>query len=199
MIVSGGTFCLPAILLKEAGIRKCSMPFDWLFCDVQSLIWIIQSEFKYFLDLENISSISKLTERSSAVNKHYDNGNISRPFFNHKDPTILEDRLYYERCIQRFMGLRGQKSHLFIIDESSNIEILYDTLTASLEKHMSGMKVFAVRHFVSQEMPSIQLKRSGNGHTLIDFYASKVMNGTSFARVSDSEYLLNNMKKNIVF
>lgn len=192
-VVSGGAFCLPAIMLRDNGLRAESMPFDWLFCNVQSLIWILQSDFRYFLDPDAILSIAEQTGRPSATNKYYDNGNIERPFFNHKDPTRAIDKEHYERCIRRFLSLRGTPSTLFVFEEFGELDRLYQPLIETLDHHMPGMCAYAVSYRRTEQGPNLKTMRVDGGHALIELSASKIVDGSGFERPADQVLLLTDL------
>lgn len=190
MIVSGGTFCLPAVILQEAKLRRAAMPFDWTFCSVQSLIWILQSEFAYFFDSTTLTSRTEVLGHPSATNGHYDFDRLDRPFFNHKDPTSAVDRAYYQRCIERFLDLRGKKASIFVFDEFGEIDLLYKTLIETLDMHMPGLKLYGIRHHLADDQPfEIRHRVGARGHNLYDLNASKIMNGNSFRRSEDAGLL----------
>lgn len=196
MIVSGGTFCLPAVLLQEAKLRSAAMPFDWTFCSVQSLIWILQSEFTYFFDPTTLTSRTEVLGHPSATNGHYDSDRLDRPFFNHKDPTTEADRVYYQRCIERFLGLRGKKASLFVFDEFGEIDSLYRPLIETLDRHMPGLKLYGIRHHLADNQPfEIRHRVGEGGHNLYDLNASKVMDGNSFKRSEDAELLIQHLRE----
>lgn len=56
--VSLGLDCAMAGLLKDAGVRAFSSPFDWLdSSDAKTRVSLIESEFKDFLNIEDLEQI----------------------------------------------------------------------------------------------------------------------------------------------
>lgn len=60
LIVSLGSSCAPAINLKRYGLRKFSMPLDWMIsyslADVNRLL---KNEFKNFMDFRNLHPLDE--------------------------------------------------------------------------------------------------------------------------------------------
>lgn len=195
LTVSGGTFCLPALLLRNYGIRSAAMPFDWTFCNVESLVKILESEFYYFLDKNALTSRTGVVGRRCATNNHYDAGNVNRPFFNHKDPTLVADQQYYYRCIERFLQLKGDSSILFVLDERQDLKVYWDRLVSALVEHFPGMRLFAVNYSQKSDgHSSLSLHREKDNHRLFDFFASKIVDGSSFREEDDGRLLLNELR-----
>lgn len=166
------------------------MPFDWLFCNVESLIEIIQTDFKFFLDESLIQSMTSVIGRNCALNLRYDRGNQKRPFFNHKDPTKQEDLEYYKRCIARFRDLKNKDAKLFIIDEFGSMKYLYDNLVSTVDSCMPNMRIRAVEYSRDDSNTSINIIKQNEKHIFFNLKASRIMSGTSFQKKEDGEFLL---------
>ncbi|QDH13720.1 hypothetical protein E3E12_05420 [Formicincola oecophyllae] len=190
-----GLSCLPAILLREAGLCTAAMPFDWTFCNVESLIRILQSDFRHFLDESTVESLAEEKGRPVAFNKHYDAANPERPFFNHKDPTKTEDRNYYLRTIERFKKLHNTKPCLFVLEEFGELEQRFESLVDTLNRHWPNMKAYGVSYKPSAEVPSLTPLKVLDGHQLMSFKASPIHEGTHFARREDGELLIDGVKR----
>ncbi len=51
MAVSLGSYCAPALTLRERGIRPAALPFDWILSvDGDKLLEILEDDFRFFMD-----------------------------------------------------------------------------------------------------------------------------------------------------
>jgi len=57
-LVPLGSFCLPAIILRNNGLRRYSLPFDWIFSAPQMVRDCLADDFEVFLDQRHYRSIS---------------------------------------------------------------------------------------------------------------------------------------------
>lgn len=93
--ISVGENCNSSWYLKETNNKKASYPFDWIFSSPMIILDLINSDFKYFLDKNQIFSINK---GESAGHKLY-----HLQMFNHKNPySSVESLNYYKRAVERF-------------------------------------------------------------------------------------------------
>lgn len=80
----------------------CSTPFDWVATSkVRHLIHILSREFEDFLDKRYIVDHPDGQTRICAGHSLY-----GERFFHHFDPRKIDHRLYYERCISRFLNIK---------------------------------------------------------------------------------------------
>ncbi|MGH1573446.1 DUF1796 family putative cysteine peptidase [Methylobacterium sp. P31] len=120
-VVGLGTLCLTSHTLKQMGLKKSSMPFDWIFSSPEMVEHAIRDDFKEFLDRDNLKDIPVELRPDphlyQADNTFYrDNFNI-KYIFNHHNPELSEDDYnYFRRCVDRFRSLlRGTNRTLFVM------------------------------------------------------------------------------------
>ena len=115
-LASLGSFCLTGNILKNNGLRRYSLPFDWIFSSPQMLIDCLQDDFSAFLDRRHYRSISDGRWNPGAEHELYLQKYGIAAVFAHRDPTREEDYLYFKRCVDRFRDLlRSRDSKLFLI------------------------------------------------------------------------------------
>lgn len=106
--VSLGENCSSAWYLKQAGLRNCAYPFDWIFSSPDIVLDCIKDGFSKFLDRRMI--VPK--KGNSAAGHQYYHVN----FFNHRNPLrSREDYDYYHRCCQRFLRLTKSKDNILYV------------------------------------------------------------------------------------
>ena len=115
-LASLGSFCLPGNILRNNGLRRYSLPFDWTFSCPQMLVDCLSDDFSAFLDRRHYRSISASRWNPGAEHELYLQKYGIAEVFAHRDPTREEDYLYFKRCVNRFRELlRSQDPKLFLI------------------------------------------------------------------------------------
>lgn len=115
-LASLGSFCLPGNIMRNHGLRRYSLPFDWIFSSPQMLIDCLEDDFAVFLDRRHYRSISESRWNPGAEHDLYREKYGIPAVFAHRDPTRDEDYLYFTRCIARFRQLlRSGDPKLFLI------------------------------------------------------------------------------------
>lgn len=116
-VVSLGPYCLPSIILQGAGLKKYSLPFDWIYSAPQMVIDCLADDFAMFLDRRYYSSISHPTRKDPGAEHHFYRDQYGiKELFAHRDPTGGEDYLYLVRCVERFRQLlRADDTKLFLV------------------------------------------------------------------------------------
>jgi len=105
--ISLGCACNTSLYLKELGLKQFSLPYDWIFSNLDTIEHTIKDDFNSFLDKNLIDSVNQ--KRASH--------NLYHSFlFNHRNPKDNEnDYQYYQRCIDRFKQvLKSDCNKLFI-------------------------------------------------------------------------------------
>lgn len=189
-IISGGSFCISANILRRYDLRTGAMPFDWLFCSVQNLIDILDDGFDTFLQRSHYRSIPSSTGRGSCLHRVYDGGNLQRPFFRHKDPTGETDYFYYRKCIDRFRQAASRGAALLVIEEFGEIEALFPTLVDTVSRRCPKIAVRAVRHRASHGVLSLDIAERAGAHELWQFAGSAVANGLSLTRAEEQALIV---------
>lgn len=189
-IISGGSFCISANMLRKYGIRKGAMPFDWLFCSVQNLVHILDDNFATFLKRSNYRSMVSEPGQSSCLHGVYDGWNRARPFFRHKDPTGDIDYLYYRRCVERFHRAAAQGTTLLVFEEFGEIDALFPKLVEVVTARYPKIAVRAVRHSFSDTGASLGLIEKIGAHELWRFSGSAVIGGVSLSRPEEQALIV---------
>jgi hypothetical protein len=106
-VVSLGCACNTSLYLKELGLKLFSLPYDWIFSNLNMIQHTIEDDFQSFLNLELINS-----KKSKQAGHNY----YHQRLFNHHNPKDNQnDYKYYQRCITRFKAiLDSSESKLFI-------------------------------------------------------------------------------------
>jgi len=58
-IISLGTHCLTSSIMKNLGMRRYSLPFDWIFTSPQTVAHCLNDGFKTFLDQSHYRTITR--------------------------------------------------------------------------------------------------------------------------------------------
>jgi hypothetical protein len=105
LIVSLGSSCAPAINLKRYGLRKISMPLDWMIsfslADVNRLL---KEEFKNFMDFRNLHKLDEThfyLDDGDPVYLDNTRSNLSKSYF-------IRDSLYNIISAHDFPIVEGQ-------------------------------------------------------------------------------------------
>jgi hypothetical protein len=115
-LVSLGSFCLPGNIMRGHGLRRYSLPFDWIFSSPQMLIDCLTDDFSVFLDRRHYRSITEGRWNPGAEHELYLQKYGIPAVFAHRDPTREEDYRYLSRCVERFRRLlRNRDPKLFLI------------------------------------------------------------------------------------
>lgn len=114
-LASLGSFCLPGNILRNNGLRRYSLPFDWTFSCPKMLVDCLSNDFSAFLDRRYYRSISESRWNPGAEHELYLQKYGIAAVFAHRDPTREEDYLYFKRCVARFRDLlRSSAPKLFL-------------------------------------------------------------------------------------
>jgi hypothetical protein len=146
-IASLGTHCLAGNILKSAGLKKYSLPFDWIFSSPQMLIDTLADDFAVLLDRQYYRSTTAQLGRPSAEHSRClaDYGLF---VFNHRDPTREEDYQYLQRCVERFrrlLGSRETKLFVVIARPHHDLEAAFPRLVEALERRTGRFALLAVQ------------------------------------------------------
>jgi hypothetical protein len=134
-IASIGPYCLPSIVLKSNGLKRYSLPFDWLFSSARIFRDCLADDFAMFLDRRYYRSTTHVRGEPSADHEHYLTQYGVKYCFAHRDPTRNDDYEYFVRCVERFRRLlHGDDAKLFLFiarpdhDLSNNFSVLLKAL-----------------------------------------------------------------------
>ena len=123
-LVSVGSFCLPALIFRDNGLRRYSSPFDWIFSTPQMLRDCLADDFALFLDRRFYRSLSNERKEPCADHKLFRERYDLPALFAHRDPTQESDYLYFGRCVTRFRQLlRSDDRKLFLLMGRANHDL----------------------------------------------------------------------------
>lgn len=106
-LISLGCACNVSLYCKEMGLKRCSMPFDWIFCNMKMIMHIIDDGFKTFLDKSEMFTIED--KRCGHYVYH-------QQLFNHRNPKDnIDDYNYYVRTAKRFKEVLENKDHKMFV------------------------------------------------------------------------------------
>lgn len=115
-IASLGSFCLPGIIFRNNGLRRYSLPFDWIFSTPAMVRDCIADDFATFLDRRHHRSIDAHRRDPGAEHDFYRERYGLPGLFAHRDPTRDCDYLYFVRCVTRFRQLlQSDDGKLFLL------------------------------------------------------------------------------------
>ena len=111
-VVSLGTTCLAAAVLRRAGISQAPMPFDWLTTTPAMIRHCIETDFAVLADPAQHVSLTGQANHGEpdegAVHLAYRDAHGIGRVFNHSDPTRPGGRRYLQACLDRFRDLAAQ-------------------------------------------------------------------------------------------
>jgi Putative papain-like cysteine peptidase (DUF1796) len=137
-LVSLGSFCLPSLMCQENGLKRYSLPFDWIFSTPQMVRDCLADDFEVFLDRRHYRSIDDPKRDCAAEHNFYRERYGIKGLFAHRDPTRESDYLYFVRCVNRFRQLlRSEDTKVFLVigqahhDLPGEFPLLIESLTAA--------------------------------------------------------------------
>lgn len=192
--VSLGTLCHTAQLLKNIGLRKEAMPFDWVFSSPFVLMDCLKTKFSVFRDVKQHcrASLHKSGHISYGTN-----------FFNHKDITCENDLKYYERAISRFTNI--EENAVFVIGfynnsvSESNIDYTeksVELIQNSLKQYFNGKQhlLVCIHHKIDKKTYCLRTKRKTDHLLWVDVCCSET-NGLRFLEKQIQKCFEKDMKK----
>ncbi|BAE74040.1 hypothetical protein SGGMMB4_01773 [Sodalis glossinidius str. 'morsitans'] len=151
-VVSLGSHCLTASILKKYGLKKASFPFDWIFSSPEVVIDCLNDEFELFLDKRQHKFVTGNRVNGSsepgATHIYFQEHYGTKEFFTHRDTTIEENYNYYSRAVSRFKELlKSDEGKLFIIISRGNRDLInnFDALTKALEQKTNNFFLVGVQ------------------------------------------------------
>ena len=81
-IISLGCACNTSLYLKKMGLKKFSLPYDWIFSNLDMIEHTVKDEFKSFLNVDLIENIKP--KRASHSLYH-------SLLFNHRNPKANKE------------------------------------------------------------------------------------------------------------
>ncbi len=104
-VVPLGEWCIIAEHLKRRGLRTCTFPFDWIFCNLDAVINTIS-----LYDADESPYVWAPQESWPVYPGH-----PKQVIFHHHDMNLPETRQYYKRCLERMFWVLEQTEPVLFI------------------------------------------------------------------------------------
>jgi hypothetical protein len=195
-VVSIGPQCLTSNLLKHAGLKAFSGPFDWIFSSLDMVGDCIETDFADLLNVDFLKPIPVERRPDPAIG--FANHGLYRErygldsIFNHYDPRDPDGYAYLRRCVRRMRALMASgKPQLLLAmgrpDQFDRAAIarlfeLLDRMTAAVE----GWIIFVDPPGAAQ---TLTLAEVSGRHRIYRFAPYGPINGILFADERDNEFL----------
>jgi hypothetical protein len=146
-IASLGPYCLASQVLKDNGLKRYSLPFDWMFSNPRIVMDCLADDFAALLDRSYYASTSHVRTPSSADHLLFLQRYRRNHVFAHRDPTRDEDYEYVVRCVERFRSLlRSDDGKIFLMlgHPGHGLPELFSELIGALERTTKNFALLAV-------------------------------------------------------
>lgn len=137
-LVPLGSFCLPGLIFRDNGLRRYSLPFDWIFSVPAMVRDCLADDFAAFLDRAQYVALPSSRGEAGAEHQFYREKYGVSPVFAHHDPTQDADYLHFVRCVGRFRQLlSSDDTKLFLVigrpsqNLATEFPLLLEVLTAA--------------------------------------------------------------------
>ncbi|MXP53440.1 hypothetical protein FD737_10150 [Pantoea sp. Seng] len=150
-LVSLGSHCLPAIVLRKYGLKRETTPFDWCYAPPSMVTHCIDDNFETLLNKDNIISVM---DGRKSVNRHYWPESVHHNFPHH-DLNRADDYERFKRYVSRFNSILDSKeSKLFLIvtRKMYDLEGNFEKLKSSIRNRTSNFKLIGVQLGNDEEM-----------------------------------------------
>jgi len=150
--ISLGSFCSPALWIKELGLRNSAYPLDWILTpDLRRTNDLIENNFIDFLEIKHLVAMDKLTSVTLNMQNTKYNLRFVHDFSKDSDAEsqLSDVKTKYDRRINRFYETLYSRKILFIryvtrsgFDEAPEI----DRLIGILKSYNDNFKLILVKN-----------------------------------------------------
>ncbi|MBC7432363.1 MAG: hypothetical protein H7345_09885 [Rubritepida sp.] len=206
-VISLGSHCAPAMILKKNGLKQFSTPFDWIFSTPAMVRDCLRDQFRTLLSTRHHRPVTRLDadgvlEAVSAHTLYNERYGIVDPVFNHRDITRPEVLAYYRRCAARFLKvLRGGGPVTFLqcVIEASHGEAACREefrATAALLRQMAPQASLAMFHLRLKGgiMPGLAVLEEDGPHLLFQLDTVSVLGALDFHEQIDQIGLMRGLR-----
>jgi hypothetical protein len=195
MIFSIGSQCLTSVSLKNAGLKRASGPFDWIYSSLGMVADCIEDDFRAFLDPDQYVPVPD-EHRPDPASAFADHRLYARThgvlwMFNHADPTRPEVAAYLARCVDRWrraMGGAERTLALGVIERHRFRGEDFDRICDGLDRTAAGEAlVLLVRP--PEPRRSVSLLATRGRHRLFELVTTSPVDGIAFADPADNAFL----------
>lgn len=196
-VVSLGDHCLTSALLKKYGLKQYSLPFDWIFSNLETVLDCIEDDFAKFLDEKYLVTGLNPGNHLATQHLYYEQKfNVDKFMFNHMAVTVPENRQYILRTVDRFRKLLKSsepKLFLHIAKPDKQINEKFERCISLLEKMTSNFHLIIIQltppsHSFSEF--SMNLVQQMDGHKFYKYLPVSQENGTDFEDQFDDMILM---------
>ena len=190
-ICSLGKNCHSASLIKRNGWKKESFPFDWIFTNLNMIKHCIQDDFKILLDKEYYPDKNPNAWQQSHTYYH--------PFsddktFNHHNPLIEKDYLYFQRCTDRFRKLLKSNDFYVFLHIVVNSDPINQRFKSQIKEFNDFLKTQTNNYALICIVQSVGTTReyrfdSVENIHFIDLTTTSYSNGKEFLNKEDNVFL----------
>ncbi|WP_166721430.1 DUF1796 family putative cysteine peptidase [Burkholderia sp. Tr-862] len=187
-IVSLGTHCLTSSLLRNFGLRRYSLPFDWTFSSPQAMLHCFRDDLQTFLDPVHYRTVTRKRETTDAGADHvfYLKKYGIIEMFAHRDPSTESDYAELLKTTERFRRLLASKeAKLFVMIDRPRRRPLW--IFRSLSREINRMTQNSAFVYIQLRNPtmmcgvrSIRVLKKIRNHTAYEFTPSSSELGIKF-------------------
>ena len=207
-VASLGTHCYASWALKQEGLKRYSLPFDWIFSTLSMVRHCIEDDFHTFLDRSHhgVTPLSDRPRPDEDVGWHrfYEEEFGVRSVFNHQDPTDEAMYAYFVRAVARFRRLLASpdpKLFLAIANDRRIEQGDFERLAATLDRLSTNMRLLVIRVLEPSNTPTVYgfspLAEVGP-HRLVVFQPTSHLLGLGFGRRFD-DFLVRGQLRSLRF
>ena len=190
--ISLGLHCYTSASLKRLGFKRYSLPFDWAFTRVDTILDCLNHDFSIFLDQKYYRVSVKDDGHEDVFHDFYD----PPPFvaFPHFNPATEEGHAYLTRCVERFREVLASPGPKFFMSvqilwsaDDTRFQEEFSALCATLSQMTTQATIVGIQCFPAGPDRPVgieQVWRSGQ-HALYHFASASKMGGTDFPDASD--------------
>ncbi len=198
-VVSLGTHCYTAALIKSAGLKLGSYPFDWVFGSPDMVAHCLDDDFASFLDPAYYAYVAPERRRDGPTvnlcdHTLYRDRYGVRFVFNHRNPLEAGDYAYLTRCVERLRTLarHGRATFLLATHDAMHWERGFERVSAALRAYAPASRLVyvVVTEREGRVVPSTRVADERHGHTLIELAAGSRWLPLYFANPLDDMALL---------
>lgn len=174
-VASLGTHCLASSLLKNAGLKRYSLPFDWGWATPAMVLHCLKTDFSDFLPEPGCDG-HPLYHRLFGIDR----------VFAHRDLRDARDRAYYERCMSRMRRLfqsRDAKLFLLIARPDTPISWHFRDLVNQIQQTTPHAELLAIQLQPPRgggQSLSLELIEERAGSRLYDFRPASDESGLGY-------------------
>jgi hypothetical protein len=194
VVLSIGSLCQTAWQIQNAGLRKFSGPFDWIFSSPYLVADCLEDDFRTYLDRSSYVRGDSDTQWSP---RKYVERFGQRVMFNHHNMMIDDDYNKIRRAVDRFRDVLGStQSKTFVLMTPSGLldHLGFNPALATFGKFTTNyrMLVVGVRDSDSAGEPQLSLRsKSELTEEWLFRPRSSMSNGMQYDNPDDNDDLKN--------